>query len=587
MSAQARPFAPTILPCRRPAADPLSPTMPPLPNHPIVECLDCGHQQPFAPLETHCQRCGSEWLAARYDYHTLATTLPAVLPQRAFDLWRYHELLPVAAPRPDISMGEGGTPLLHLRRLGMMLKLPHLYFKDERQNPTSSFKDRQAAVTIAVLKEAGLTEMVVASTGNVAIAYAAYAARAGIKLWAFVTSLVPAEKMREVAIYGAQVIKVSGTYDQTKKVAAAFARQRGLYLDKGARSLATVESMKTLAYEISEQITERLGAPGTGHPWRTPTWFVQAVSGALGPLGVYKGYAELQQMGFVGHPPRMALIQTAGCAPMVQAWEQDLEQAEPVRLPHTRITTLATGDPGRVYTMLYHQVKKHGGTFAAVGDEEAFRAMHILAKMEGLSVEPATAVAMAGVIKLARQGVMQADDVIVINGTGHTLPIESHILGRHWAHSVRLPPGSQAATEIPQDGLQAALASLPLEKRAPHIAIVDDHEPARILLRRVLQSLGEFTISEAQNGQEAIALARREHPDLILLDLMMPDTDGFKVIETLRDDPATADIPIIAVTARSLTPAEKRFLEGHIEKILQKGEFLTDDLLDEIRALLA
>ncbi len=551
----------------------------------ITECLDCGHQQPFAPLDTRCEKCGSEWMVARYDYDTLATTLPAVWPSRPFDLWRYHELLPVSAPRPEISMGEGGTPLLPLNRLGMMLKLPHIYFKDERQNPTSSFKDRQAAVTIAVLKEAGLTEMVVASTGNVAIAYAAYAARAGIKLWAFVTSLVPAEKMREIAIYGAQVIKVGGTYDETKHVAAEFAKQRGLYLDKGARSLPTVESMKTLAFEISEQITDILGAPGTGFPWRTPDWFVQAVSGALGPLGVQKAYDELQQLGFVSRAPKMALIQSEGCAPMAHAWKQNRPVAEPVRLPRTHIATLATGDPGRVYTLIYDALKTHGGTITSVSDEEAFRAMHILAKMEGLSVEPATAVAVAGVIRLAREGIIRPDEVVVINGTGHTMPIESHILGKRWVKSVDLPHAEASETAPPTEGLQAALNTL-VSREVPHIAIVDDHEPARILLRRVLQSLGEFTISEASNGTEAIALARKEHPDLILLDLMMPGTDGFEVIETLRADPTTHNIPIIAVTAKALTPEEQHRLSGQIEKLLQKGEFLTDELLDEIRALL-
>ncbi len=550
----------------------------------IAKCIDCGHEGPFSPLSPTCPKCGSEWQIARYDYEAIKCTLPQALPNRPFDLWRYHELLPVHGGRPEISMGEGGTPMLHLVKLGMMLNLPYLYFKDERQNPASSFKDRQAGVTIAALKEAGITEMVVASTGNVAISYAAYSARAGIKLWAFLTSLVPSEKMREVAIYGAKVIKVTGTYDQTKQVAAEFARQRGLYLDKGARSLPTVESMKTLAYETSEQLTGILGKP-QGAMWQSPTWFVQAVSGALGPLGVYKGYEEMLEMGFVSKIPKMALIQAAGCAPMAHAWKQNKLTAEPVRLPRTHITTLATGDPGRVYTLLAERMRKHGGTFDAVTDEEAFRAMHLLAKMEGLSVEPATAVAIAGVIKLARAGILKPDDVIVINGTGHTMPIESHILGDRWAENVVLPTKVAAERNIPSDGLSAALKTLQVREK-PHIAIVDDHEPARILLRRVLQSLGEFTISEAANGKEAIELARREHPDLILLDLMMPDADGFQVIESLRSDPSTANIPIIAVTAKTLTPEEKKRLHGQIAKVMQKGEFLTDDLVDEIRALI-
>ena len=128
--------------------------------------------------------------------------------------------------RPDniVSLGEGGTPLIKSRALAVDLGLKHLYIKDERQGPTGSFKDRQATVAISALKEMGVDEMVVASTGNVAIAYAAYCARAGIKLWAFFPSLTPGDKMREAALYGAEVIKITGTYDQTKELAARFAK---------------------------------------------------------------------------------------------------------------------------------------------------------------------------------------------------------------------------------------------------------------------------------------------------------------------------------------------------------------------------
>ena len=192
---------------------------------------------------------------------------------RPFDLWRYRELLPVRNPNISLSLGEGGTPLIRAVNLGMMLGCPNIYIKDERQGPTSSFKDRQASVTIAALKEAGITEMVAASTGNVAISYSAYASRAGMKLWAFVTSLVPAVKMREIALYGSQVIKITGSYDQCKQVAAEFARQRHLYQDMGARTITSIEAMKTIAFEIAEQLTAiqgpehesmRPGAPPIG-----------------------------------------------------------------------------------------------------------------------------------------------------------------------------------------------------------------------------------------------------------------------------------------------------------------------------------
>ena len=191
-----------------------------------------------------------------------------------------------------------------------MLGCPNIFIKDERQGPTTSFKDRQAAVTIAALKEAGITEMVAASTGNVAISYSAYAARAGIKLWAFVTSLVPALKMREIALYGSQVLKVTGTYDQVKQIAAEFADQRGLYLDRGARTITSIEAMKTIAYEIAEQLTEELGPPEDPDAlWRIPNWYVQSISGGMGPIGVSKGFERngphglySPGSGYRGHP---------------------------------------------------------------------------------------------------------------------------------------------------------------------------------------------------------------------------------------------------------------------------------------------
>src|SRR5512146_2158414 len=282
-----------------------------------VKCLDCGHVAPYFPASTNCPRCNSQWREAEYDYGTIAKILPLQLPEREFDLWRYRELLPVRNANPSLKLGEGGTPLIQAINLGMMLGTPNLFIKDERQGPTGSFKDRQAAVTIAALKEAGITEMVAASTGNVAISYSAYASRAGVKLWAFVTSLVPAVKMREIALYGSQVVKVTGSYDQAKQVAAEFARQRSLYLDLGARTITSIEAMKTIAFEIAEQLTGLAGpsAPSNGHSavWRVPDWYVQAISGGMGPLGVYKGFRELFQMGLINKIPSIAVIQADGC----------------------------------------------------------------------------------------------------------------------------------------------------------------------------------------------------------------------------------------------------------------------------------
>jgi len=554
-----------------------------------VQCLDCGLTFPYSALTLNCPSCSSQWGEARYDYSYLGKTLPIELDKRPFNLWRYRELLPVKELTSQVSMGEGGTPLIHAANLGLMLGCPNIYIKDERQGPTSSFKDRQAAVAIASLKEAGITEAVLASTGNVAIAYSAYAARAGIKLWAFLTSLVPAEKMREVAIYGTQVVKVTASYDQAKKVAAEFAKQRGLSLERGARTIPSVEAMKTISYEIVEQLTAllspgQLPAAKQETPWRVPDWYVQAVSGGSGPLGVMKGFSEMKAMGWIDRIPAMANIQAEGCAPMVHAWKQGMEVAEPVHSPRTHIATLATGDPGRTYTLLSQRMRQeHSGTFEAVSDEETFRMIHILAKMEGVSVEPAAAVAFAGLTKLIRAGEIKPTDTVVVNCTGHTMPVEKMILGDQWARNLVMPSLSMA--ETPEEGLLSALDKISAD-RFPRIAIVDDLPDSRRLIRRILQSQGDYTIYEADNGRDAIFLAEQELPDLIILDLMMPEVDGFGVLDALKANPQTAQIPVVVVTAKELTPAEKQRLQGQIHALMQKGEFMNDELMDEIRAML-
>jgi len=554
-----------------------------------IECLDCGFQTTFSPTRQNCEHCGGIWLEARYDLAQIGPGLVSRVSTRPYDLWRYQEVLPVKGPNPVLTMGEGGTPLIQAANMGMMLSHPHIFIKDERQGPTSSFKDRQAALSITALKEAGIKEIVLASTGNVAISFSAYSARAGIKLWAFLTSLVPAEKMREVAIYGTQVVKVTASYDQVKQVAAEFAHQRGLYLERGSRSIPSVEAMKTLAYEISEGLTQRMGPPsampdGRQPAWRAPDWYIQAVSGGLGPQGVLKGFTELYQMGLTQRIPAIACIQAEGCAPMVHAARQNLDQAVPVQSPRTHISTLATGDPGRTYTLLRHRMSQGGGgVFESVSDEEAFRMIHILAKMEGLSVEPASAVGFAGLIKLVRSGVIKPYETVVVNCTGHTMPIEKEILGENWAKNLVVPP--EVLRETPEEGLLAALSRVTSE-RYSRVLVVDDTADARRLILRILQSQGDYTLFEAANGKEAVLLASQELPDLIILDLMMPEMDGFAVLDALKANAQTAQIPVIVVTAKELTTAEKARLRGRIHALMQKGSFMNDDLVDEVRALL-
>ncbi len=558
--------------------------------HFVVECLDCGTLSTFSPRTPLCPKCGSAWRQARYDYKTLSRTFALQIRERPFYLWRYLDLLPISNSANIVTLGEGGTPLHHAPNLGLMLGLPNIFIKDERQGPTASFKDRQAALTVSALKEAGIQEAVVASTGNVAISYAAYCARAGIKLWAFLTSMVPSAKMQEVAIYGTQVIKVTGTYDHTKQVATEFAKRRGLFIDQGTRSVTPIEAMKTIAFELAEQLTPLLGplpASATGkksYPWRSPDWYIQAVSGGMGPMGVIKGFEEMQLLGLTQKIPNIAGIQVEGCAPMVSAWKRGADTPDVVVSPVTNISTLSTGDPGRTYQLLRGYLTKPNSrsVFESVSDEDAFRATHIVAKMEGISLEPAASVAFAELFKPVRQGVMRPEDVIVVNASGHTLPIDREILGEGWETEVSLPGSTEV--EMPREGLLAALNRLDFRLRK--VVIVDDDPNAVRLIRRILQARGGFEISEISESTKALEFIRKQKPDLVIMDLMMPELDGFGLLELLKKDPALADIPVVVVTAKMLVPEERRKLNGMIQKLLQKGTFLDDELVSEIKKAL-
>ncbi|MCJ7824411.1 MAG: pyridoxal-phosphate dependent enzyme [Anaerolineales bacterium] len=553
----------------------------------MANCLDCSAHTPYHPLTKSCPECGSEWMEAYYDFDA-GKYWGTAFSDRTESLWRYRELLPLQNPSIYPSIGEGWTPLFPAHQIGMLLGLPNLYIKDERQNPTGSFKDRQAAVTVAALLEHNINEAVICSTGNVAIAFSAAFARAGLKLWAFITSLVPPEKMHEVAIYGSQVIKVTGTYDQVKQLAAQFSLERGLYLDRGVRSITALESMKTIAFEIAEQLAKLQLAsnaetknPGT---WISPDWYIQAVSGGAGPLGVLKGFQEMYTAGLIDNIPALACIQTTGCAPMAHAWEAGLDVVDPVLSPKTHITTLTTGDPGRAYTLLRQRMlEAGGGTIDSVSDEDAFHALSLVAKLEGLSIEPAAAVAFAGLIKLVRQGVLQADDVIVVNLSGHTMPVDSRLLGPAWSKDISVD--DFALPDRPRDGIVAALTRID-KTQMRNVLIIDDQADARRLIRRILEAQGTFLVEEAASGEIALHLARQSVPDLIILDLLMPEMDGFALLDRLRAQMPKIDIPIIVVTAKELKASEWKRLDGHIERLMTKGDFFVDDLIEEIEEAL-
>ena len=532
----------------------------------FLECNLCGNQQSYEPFSPAiCKKCDSQWMEARYDYEAFKREILRGLPERPFNMWRYQDVLPLDDPASLDLYPAGGTPLWLSHRFAQDFGHASVYIKDERYGPTSSFKDRQAAVAVAAMAENGIGEAVIASTGNAAVAYAAACARAGIKLWVFMTSLVPQEKLRETALFGAEVIRVSGNYDQTKQIASQFAERRRLFLDRGASSVPSRESMKTIAYEIVEQLG-----------WKTPDWYIQAVSGGMGPLGVYQGFKELYSMGLISHVPKLAVIQAEGCSPMVQAFKAGKDVAETV-IPNTRIIILSTGDPGKSYTYLWKLTQSFGGLMESVTDGEAFAAMRALAKSEGMAVEPATSVAFAGLEKMLKNGHIGKEELVVVNCTGHTFPVEKHVLGDQFAVDVELSDGQAPA---PQEGLQAALENL--DEKTTNVLLIDDNEDATLLIRRLLETRKNYRIYIAKDGWDGLTQARQLLPDLIVTDLMMPGIDGFGMVEELRLDPRTKNIPIVVVSAKDITPEERKRLNGHIEALYQKASLPPRKFVDQL-----
>jgi threonine synthase len=248
--------------------------------------------------------------------------------------------------------------------------------------------------------------------------------------------------------------------------------------------------------------------------------------------------------------------------------------------PRTRITTVATGSPGVAYEVLYRAAKEYGGTFVSVRDEDAFRAMHIMAKMDGVSMEAAAAMACAAAIQMVREGIIQPHETVVINCSGHTFPVEKHLLDEDWTHDLDLSHETLTVATAPSEGILQSLEGLSQTIR--RVAILEDDPASALLVRRILQAQGNYGILEANDGVSGMELIRREKPDLVLLDLMMPGIDGFTVVEQMKADPALHEIPIIVITAATLTAHEKARLKGKVRATLRKGSFVDTELIEVV-----
>jgi CheY-like chemotaxis protein len=304
---------------------------------------------------------------------------------------------------------------------------------------------------------------------------------------------------------------------------------------------------------------------------------------------VLKGFTELYEAGLIDRIPKIGIVQAEGCAPMVRAWEQGLAQAEPVH-PDTLITVLSTGNPGLAYEILKRAADQYGGAMVAVSDGEAFRAMRRVARVEGFSVEPATSVAFAGLEKLISREYIRPDDCVVVNCSGHTFSAEKHALEDRYVLDLKtaVPATAESVHNstlgVSKEGLTAALEQL--DEQITTIVVIEDNPYDSRLIRRLLKSQRDYRVFEAHSGLDGLDLVRQRKPDLVVLDLSLPDVDGFELLDEIKQDERTRETPVVVVSAKSLTPEERAHLRSYTQSIWQKGGFSARELVSHVVSVL-
>jgi len=321
-------------------------------------------------------------------------------------MWRYQELLPVASNN-IISLGEGFTPLVRAERLGETLGMRRLFLKLEYVCPTGSFKDRGSSLLLSKAKESKVTTVAIDSSGNAAASLAAYAAKAGIPCYVFSPSYASIGKLTQAIASGATVVKVAGTRKDTFEAAKmAIARYGWYYCSFQVNPFAS-EGSKTIGYEVCEQ-TE----------WNPPDYLVFPVGTGSGLIGCWKGLKEFLELGLIGSLPSIVCVQPEGCSPIAQAFKQGREI-----VPFEKAETIAEGlmiaQPLKGKQVL-SALTESSGLAEAVSDEDIMSAAKLLARLEGVFVEPSSAAAIAGLIKLVSSGNIDHDQRVacVLTGSG-------------------------------------------------------------------------------------------------------------------------------------------------------------------------
>ena len=361
-------------------------------------CDEC-----FGPLDVH--------------YHFPSITKD-VFASREQTYWRYFELLPIIDKPNIVSINAGMTPLVKAEKLGKEIGLNNLYIKNDSVNPTFSFKDRPAGVAISKAKEFGLSSVGCASTGNLASATAAHAAKADFPCYIFAPSDIEHAKIAQALSYGANYIAVDGTYDDANRIAAQIGDSKGVGVVNINMRSYYVEGSKTLAYEVAEQLD-----------WQVPDQLVVPTGSGAMLNAICKGFEELETVSLLDNVSKLHMncAQPHGCAPIVNAFKDNSDDVIPVENPDTVAKSLAIGDPGDGRYVL-KRLKQYNGIAQESNNKETLDAILLLAKTEGIFTEPAGGVSVAVLKKMVEDGQIDKDETTVCYVTGNGLKATESIM---------------------------------------------------------------------------------------------------------------------------------------------------------------
>ena len=374
------------------------------------KCINCGSEYGIDEIVYFCRKCG-DLLEIKYEPEALAQAVSKSDWRKApLSVWRYRDFMPINDQAKIVSLNEGGTGLHLCQRLAKQLGIRQLYVKNEGENPTGSFKDRGMTVGVTKAVELGVKSVICASTGNTSASLAAYAAKAGLQCAVLIPSgKIAYGKLSQAIIYGAKVIQVRGNFDESLDIVLKLSeKHRTIYLLNSINPFR-IEGQKSLGFEICDQLNQK-----------APDRIVVPVGNAGNISAIWKGFSEFHALGVVKELPKMTGIQAAGSAPIANAIKSGSDTIVPVASPETVATAIRIGAPVS-WKKAMTAIKESDGTAETVTDEEILSAQKMLARVEGLFVEPASASSIAGLIKLVDNGTIDKDERIVCVTTGHGL----------------------------------------------------------------------------------------------------------------------------------------------------------------------